>query len=96
MRLIDRVRNDDAKLAREVNFRNMVQEVNEKWRPPAHQESLPVPNPEWMQRTRGSSGAPSGPGGLGVNTGVIQKLQSIRIPEVAPLDGFSLKSYHFT
>ena len=68
----------------------MVQEVNEKWRPPAHQESLPVPNPEWMQRTRGSSGAPSGPGGLGVNTGVIQKLQSIRIPEVAPLDGFSL------
>ena len=90
MRLIDRVRNDDAKLAREVNFRNMVQEVNEKWRPPAHQESLPVPNPEWMQRTRGSSGAPSGPGGLGVNTGVIQKLQSIRIPEVAPLDGFSL------
>tara|TARA_B100001123_G_scaffold427769_1_gene543785 strand:+ start:2220 stop:5150 length:2931 start_codon:yes stop_codon:yes gene_type:complete len=90
LRLIGRVRNDDAKLAREVNFRNMVQEVNEKWRPPAHQESLPVPNPEWMQRTRGSVGAPSGPGGMGVNTGVIQKLQSIRIPEVAPLDGFSL------
>ena len=90
LRLIGRVRNDDAELAREVNFRNMVQEVNEKWRPPAHQESLPVPNPEWMQRTRGSVGAPSGPGGVGANTGVIQKLQSIRIPEVAPLDGFSL------
>jgi len=46
LRLINRVRNDDAVLAREVNFRNMVQEVNDKWRPPAHQESLPVPNPE--------------------------------------------------
>ena len=90
LRLIGRVRNDDAKLAREVNFRNMVQEVNDRWRPPSHQESLPVPNPEWMQRTRGSVGAPSGPGGMGVNTGIIQKLQSIRIPEVAPLDGFSL------
>ena len=90
LRLINRVRNDDAVMAREVNFRNMVQEVNEKWRPPAHQESLPVPNPEWMQRTRGSAGAPSGPGGMGANTGVIQKLQSIKIPEIAPLDGFTL------
>lgn len=90
LRLINRVRNDDAVMAREVNFRNMVQEVNDKWRPPAHQESLPVPNPEWMQRTRGSAGAPSGPGGMGANTGVIQKLQSIRIPEIAPLDGFTL------
>lgn len=90
LRLINRVRNDDAVMAREVNFRNMVQEVNEKWRAPAHQESLPVPNPEWMQRTRGSAGAPSGPGGMGANTGVIQKLQSIRVPEIAPLDGFTL------
>lgn len=90
LRLINRVRNDDAVMAREVNFRNMVQEVNEKWRPPAHQESLPVPNPEWMMRTRGSAGAPSGAGGLSANTGVIQKLQTIRIPEVQPLHGFSL------
>ena len=90
LRLIGRVRNDDAKLARDVNFRNMIQEVNDKWLPPEHQESMPVPNPEWMQRTRGSLGAPGGPAGLGANTGVIQKLQSIRIPEVAPLDGFSL------
>ena len=90
LRLIGRVRNDDAELAREVNFRNMIQEVNDKWRPPAHQESLPVPNPEWMQRTRGGAGAPGGIGGIGANTGVIQKLQSIRIPEMAPLDGFSL------
>ena len=90
LRLINRVRNDDAVMAREVNFRNMVQEVNEKWRPPAHQESLPVPNPEWMMRTRGSAGAPSGAGGLSANTGVIQKLQTIRIPEVMPLHGFTL------
>ena len=90
LRLINRVRNDDAVMAREVNFRNMVQEVNDKWRPPAHQESLPVPNPEWMQRTRGSAGAPSGPGGVGANISVMQKLQTIRIPEVAPFDGFSL------
>jgi len=90
LRLINRVRNDDAVLAREVNFRNMIQEVNDKWRPPAHQESLPVPNPEWMQRTRGSAGAPSGPGGVGANIGVMQKLQTIRLPEIAPLDGFSL------
>ena len=90
LRLIGRVRNDDAQLARDVNFRNMIQEVNDKWRPAEHQESLPVPNPEWMQRTRGTLGAPGGAGGVGANTGVIQKLQSIRIPEVAPLDGFSL------
>ena len=89
LRLISRVRNDDAELAREVNFRDMVQEVNEKWRPPAHQATLPVPNPEWMLRTRGSAGEPGG-GGVGANTGVIQKLQTIQVPEVAPLDGFSL------
>ena len=42
LRLINRVRNDDAEMAREVNFRNMVQDVNEKWRPP-HAKACPCP-----------------------------------------------------
>jgi len=89
LRLVNKVRNDHAVIKRNRNFRAMVQEVNDAWDPPSHQKRLPVPNPEWQRRTmKGAAG--QGVGGGGSNTSVFQKLSSIRIPRMEPLDGFTL------
>jgi len=89
LRLINKVRGDHAVMKRDRNFRRMVQEVNNAWDPPSHQERLPVPNPEWQRRTmKGAAG--NAVGGVGASNNIFQKLQSIRIPRMEPLDGFSL------
>ena len=88
MRLINKQRGDHAILRRDQNFRRMIQEVNDAWVPPDHQKSLPQPNPEWQRRTMKGAGGQAVGGGSG--SGIINKLQSIRIPRMEPLDGFSL------
>ena len=75
------MRNDDAEMAREVNFRNMVQDVNENGVRPRTRKAARA-QPGMDDAHTGSAGAPSGQG-LSANTGVIQKLQTIRIPELS-------------
>jgi len=89
LRLINKVRGDHAVIKRDRNFRGMVQEVNDAWDPPSHQKRLPVPNPEWQRRTmKGVAG--QAVGGTGASNSIFQKLSSIRIPRMEPLDGFTL------
>jgi general secretion pathway protein D len=89
LRLINKIRGDNAIIKRDRNFRAMVQEVNDAWDPPSHQKRLPVPNPEWQRRTmKGPAG--NAVGGVGGNNNIFQKLASIRIPRMEALDGFTL------
>ncbi len=87
LRMINKFKNDAAKDARERNFSTMVQEVNEKWVEAPHQRTLPVPNPAWIRQTGGSGNQPGGPG---ANNNIMNKLQSIRVPNVPPMAGMAL------
>jgi len=87
LRMINKFKNDNAKDARDRNFSAMVQEVNEKWVEAPHQRTLPIPNPDWIRQTGGSANQPGGPG---ANNVIMNKLQSIRVPNVPPLAGMAL------
>ena len=93
LRIILKRRGDHAIMLRGRVFRRKIQQVNDAWIPPSHQRTLPVPNPEWQKRTmKGAGGqAVSGAGARsGANNKIFQKLQTIRIKRIEPLDGFSL------
>ncbi|MDG1833163.1 MAG: hypothetical protein P8J63_08055, partial [Verrucomicrobiota bacterium] len=87
LRMINKFKNDAAKDSRDRNFSTMVQEVNEKWVEAPHQRTLPVPNPTWINQTGGSANQPGGPG---ANSQIMNKLQSIRVPNVPPMAGMAL------
>ena len=87
LRMINKFKNDAAKDSRDRNFSAMVQEVNEKWVDSPHQRTLPVPNPTWINQTGGSGNQPGGPG---ANNMIMNKLQSIRVPNVPPMAGMAL------
>jgi len=88
LRLIGKIKQTHATNLREREFRKRIQEVNDKWVEAPHQQDLPVPNPEWQRRTMKGSGGQAVSGSS--NTGVFNKLQSIRMERVNPLHGFSL------
>ena len=89
IRLILKRRGDHAIMRRDQVFRRKIQQVNDAWIPPSHQRTLPVPNPEWQRRTMKGAGGQAA-GGAGASGTIFQKLQSIRIERMEPLDGFSL------
>jgi type II secretory pathway component GspD/PulD (secretin) len=89
LRVIFKRRGDHAIMRRDRVFRRKIQEVNDAWIPPSHQSTLPVPNPEWQRRTMKGAGGQA-VGGIGTSNKIFEKLQTIRIERMEPLDGFSL------
>ncbi len=87
LRLINKYKNDAAKDARARERRDRIEEVNAAWDPMPHQRNLPTPNPTWIRQTGGS---PNQPGGPGANNTIMNKLQSIRVPNVPPMAGMAL------
>lgn len=86
LHLIQKIRSQDAELRRQQSFIDRVEQVNKAWLPPYKQKSLPIPNPYY----RGKSGMDAAPqSGMG-RSSIMQKLQSIRVPEIKPLDGFAM------
>ena len=65
-------------------FRDMVQEVNDKWLPPLRKKALPTPNPYYLNKT-----------GLGPQSSIgrdriQQLLQDMRVPEIQPLNDMNM------
>ena len=87
LRMINKFQNEAAKDARTREYRDRVQEVNEAWDPMPHQRTIPTPNPTWRLQTGGSANQPGGPG---ANNVIMNKLQSIRVPNVPPMAGMAL------
>ena len=81
LRLIGKLRGVDSTLKRDLAFRDRVEMVNQAWIPPTKNKHLPIPNPVVDNP---ASIAPKG------RSGILQKLQSIVIPEMNALDGFSM------
>ena len=81
LQLIGKLRGRDATLKRNQAFQDRVEMVNQAWIPPTKNVHLPIPNPVVNNP---ASIVPKG------RSAIMQKLQSIVIPEMNALDGFSM------